>query len=177
MNPNAKFAQGIPGKCDGRGIGLIDFAHDFPIILDCIVILEWLGALTRDDMAQFNEWWAAWLAWVWGSSNGRDERAAKNNHGTNYDKHLVAVAHFVNNDTVVAAICSSVPKTRLDVQIGPNGTLPLEDTRTKSEGYHTYDTIALLELAAVCRQSYGTKFPGGWRPMIVEPAPRALGGG
>ena len=70
------------------------------------------------------------------------------------------VAHFVQNQSVIAAVCSSVPKNRLDVQIGANGTLPLEDSRTKSENYHSFDTIALLELAAACRNSYGSQFPG-----------------
>lgn len=168
MNPNARFAQGIPGKCDGRGIGLIDFATDFPMLLDCIVILGWLGALTRTDMAALHGWWTEWLEWVWSSPNGRDERAATNNHGTNYDKHVVAVAHFVRNASVVAAVCSAAPARRLDVQIGANGTLPMEDRRTKSEGYHTYDAIALLELAAVCRKSYGTLFPGGDRDYLYH---------
>ena len=68
------------------------------------------------------------------------------------------VAHFVQNQSVIAAVCSSVPKNRLDVQIGANGTLPLEDSRTKSENYHSFDTIALLELAAACRNSYGSQF-------------------
>jgi hypothetical protein len=87
MNPNANFAQGIPGKCDGRGIGLIDFASEWPMLLDCIVLLDWLGVWT-DEKAAFNSWWSRWLHWVWNSKNGNDERKAKNNHGSNYDKWL-----------------------------------------------------------------------------------------
>jgi hypothetical protein len=161
MNPNARFAQGIPGRCDGRGIGLIDFASEWPVILDCIRVLSWLGAWPKADAEAMRGWWVSWLDWVWSSKNGCDERAAKNNHGTNYDVHVLAVAAFVGNSSITAEVCSAVAHTRLDVQIGPNGTLPLEDTRTKSQGYHAYDTAALLELAAGCRKSYGPHFPGG----------------
>ena len=43
-----------------------------------------------------------------------------------------------------------------------------QDSRTKSEGYHAYDSIALLELAAACRASYGSKFPGGDRDYLYR---------
>jgi hypothetical protein len=161
MNPNARFAQGIPGKCDGRGIGLIDFASEWPLVLDCISILDWLGVWLAADASAMHMWWAGWLDYIWNSKNGRDERAAKNNHGSNYDVHTLAVANFVGNHTVVAAVCSAAAKSRLGVQIGPNGTLPLEDSRTKSENYHAFDTTALLRLAAACRKSYGVQFPRG----------------
>ena len=42
------------------------------------------------------------------------------------------------------------PQKRVAAQVGPNGTLPLEDKRTKSENYHTYNTVALLRLALLC---------------------------
>ena len=64
-------------------------------------------------------------------------------------------------ESVAASVCSEAAHRRLDVQIGPNGTLPLEDRRTKSENYHAFDSIALLGLAAACRKCYGHQFPGG----------------
>ena len=72
---------------------------------------------------------------------------------------MLAVSAFVGNETVIRDVCSAAAHKRLDVQIGPNGTLPLEDSRTKSQGYHAYDTAALLELAGACRKSYGLNFP------------------
>jgi len=82
--------------------------------------------------------------------NGHDEASAKNNHGTNFDKQAAAVALHLGNTSVAAAICSAAGAKRVAVQVGPSGTLPLEDSRTKSEEYHLYDTKALLELATVC---------------------------
>lgn len=81
------------------------------------------------------------------------QRAAKNNHGTYYDVHTLAVAAFVGNQTITEAVCGTAGVTRLSKQIGANGTLPLEDKRTKSQNYHAFDTIALLELAAACSKA------------------------
>lgn len=39
MNPNLNFAQGIPGKNTGRGIGIIEFAG-ITNIITAIEILE-----------------------------------------------------------------------------------------------------------------------------------------
>ena len=136
MNPNANFAQSIPGRCDGRGIGLIDFAKDWPVMIDCIKLLEWLGSWEATDAAAMHIWWTKWLQWLWNSKNGHDERAALNNHGSYYDVQTLAAANYVGNQSIIAAICSEAATRRLDVQIGPNGTLPLEDKRTKSEAYH-----------------------------------------
>ena len=139
-------AQGIPGKCAGRGIGLIDFASEWPILLDCVVLLEWLGHWPASDAAGLRQWMVSWLDWMLGSRNGKDERAALNNHGTYYDHHAVSVAAFVGNASVAAEICAAAPKARLEVQLGPNGTLPKEDSRTKSQGCarprHAFDCAA-----------------------------------
>jgi hypothetical protein len=175
MNPNANFAQGIPGRCPGRGIGLIDFASEWPVVLDCIHLLSWLGALSEADAEAMRDWWREWLEWVWTSQNGRDERQARNNHGSNYDQHVLAVAAYVGNMTVAADVCSVVAHARLDVQIGANGTLPLEDSRTKSQGYHAYDTRALLALVGACHKNFGNEsfrklvhFPGDDANFLYE---------
>jgi hypothetical protein len=169
MNPNANFAQGIPGRCPGRGIGLIDFASEWPVVLDCIQLLTWLGV--EIDAEAMREWWVRWLDWVWSSSNGRDERAAKNNHGSNYDVHVLAVAAYVGNMTIAADVCSAAAHARLDVQIGANGTLPLEDSRTKSQGYHAFDTRALLALVGACRKTFASSEP--FRKRVHFPANNA----
>ena len=38
------------------------------------------------------------------------------------------------------------------MQVAPDGALPLEDKRTKSQSYHAYDAQALLRLARLCRR-------------------------
>jgi len=135
MNPSAAFAQGIPGRCAGRGIGLIDFATPFPELVDAVALLRFTGAWAPADDAALKDWFAAWLEYLVGSPNGRDEAAAKNNHGSNYDRHVVAVATYLGNASVGTTVCREAAERRIAVQVGPNGTLPMEDLRTKSEEY------------------------------------------
>ena len=150
MLPSGAFAQGIPGRCEGRGIGLIDFATSIPNILEAIQLLRFCGTMPSTDFAQLQDWMRQWLSYLTDSSNGQDEAAAKNNHGSNYDKHVVAVAAFLQNTSFVEKVCEEAGPNRVAVQVGPNGTLPMEDSRTKSEEYHMFDTIALLNLATLC---------------------------
>ena len=44
MNPNAWYAQGIPGRCDGRDIGIIDFESDLPMLLDSMKLARSAGS-------------------------------------------------------------------------------------------------------------------------------------
>eukprot|EP00037_Helgoeca_nana_P010383 m.91178 g.91178 ORF g.91178 m.91178 type:complete len:465 (+) comp20171_c0_seq1:78-1472(+) len=150
MNPSGAFAQGIPGRCEGRGTGLIDFATPFPDILDSVALLRFTGAWESTDDAALRDWFAEWLDYLLSSQNGRDEAASLNNHGTNYDRHVVAIALALGNHSVAAAVCTAAGVKRIGVQVGPNGTLPLEDSRTKSEEYHLFDTEGLLMLATLC---------------------------
>ena len=62
----------------------------------------------------------------------------------------VALAGHVGNQTAIDATCAAAPERRIAVQVGADGSLPLEDSRTKSEAYHAYDATALLTLAEVC---------------------------
>ena len=55
MNPNLNYAQGIPGICTGRGIGIIELSHIYNI-LDAIGILETSNELTKKDDEQIRNW-------------------------------------------------------------------------------------------------------------------------
>lgn len=153
MNPNAEYAQGVPGRNKGRGIGIIDFTH-LPYVLDSARLLEASGSddWSKSDKDALEVWARDWEEWLLGSKNGRDEAAATNNHGSWYDLQAAAIGTFNRNASIVDKICSEVPSKRIDVQVDPTGSLPMEDKRTKSLNYHTFDTDALMLLAWVCRR-------------------------
>src|SRR5262249_56327936 len=83
LKPNLEYAQFIPGVNTGRGIGLIE-TRGFTRVVDAIGLLERSKAWTADDDRGAKEWFTEFLRWMQESKNGRDESAAKNNHGTYY---------------------------------------------------------------------------------------------
>jgi hypothetical protein len=81
------------------------------------------------------------------SSNGKDESASKNNHGTFYDVQIVALALFIDKKDIADRILREAPKKRIELQVEPDGRQPLELERTKSAGYSLMNLSGLFELA------------------------------
>jgi len=59
------------------------------------------------------------------------------------------MATFLQNTTVAANLVKSDVRGRVDLQINATGSLPMEDGRSNSFGYHVGDAIQFLNLAAV----------------------------
>ena len=128
MNPSGAYSQGIPGRCNGRGTGIIDFVKAVPLALDAAALLETLEASacpaaddraagraplpppwSRDDASALRRWASDFLAWLQTSANGRSEAAATNNHGSWFDALSVALAGHVGNQTAIDATCGGSP--------------------------------------------------------------------
>jgi hypothetical protein len=54
MNPHLNYGQAIPGRTDGRFIGIID-GRSFAVLVDAITLLETSGALKKEENYQ-NLW-------------------------------------------------------------------------------------------------------------------------
>src|SRR5690606_33062940 len=48
MNPHLNYGQSIPGRTDGRFIGIID-GRSFAVLVDAITLLETSGSLSDDE--------------------------------------------------------------------------------------------------------------------------------
>lgn len=150
MNPNLNYAQAVKGVNAGRGTGLID-DHGLPRLLDGITLLAGSHSLTAQDREGLHQWFSSYLDWLQNSPNGRDETAAKNNHGSWMDQQVIGVALFLGKAQIAHSIAESAKTARIGTQIEPDGSEPLELVRTKSFSYSVFNLDALCRLAAEAR--------------------------
>jgi hypothetical protein len=148
MNPNLEYAQFIPGVNTGRGIGLIE-TRGLTRIVDAIGLLAGSKALTSDDERGLRNWFGQFLQWMLDSKNGREEAAAKNNHGTYYDLQVVSYALFVGRRDLARQVLEQAREKRIATQVEPDGRQPLELARTKAWSYSNGNLDGLMELATL----------------------------
>lgn len=151
MRPHLRFGQAIPGRCDGRGIGLIE-TRRFSQVLNALELLAGSPAMTDARRQAMTAWFTAYLEWLRSSPHGQDESREINNHGTWYD---VQVAHFAlatGAKTVATGILATALEGRLGSQVERDGRQPHELARTRSFTYSLINLSGLLALAELGRR-------------------------
>jgi hypothetical protein len=150
MNPHLNHGQFIPCKYDGRAIGIIDFSQQYTSVLDAIAILD-TGApgWSRSDRAGMRAWNVSFLDWLVNSPFGKQEAAAKNNHGTFHDMQVAALALATGDKELARKVVRDARGLRIDPQIAADGSQPQELARTRSWHYSTFDLVAYTRLADI----------------------------
>ncbi|MBX7257016.1 MAG: alginate lyase family protein [Candidatus Hydrogenedentes bacterium] len=146
MNPNLKYGQAVPGRSEGRGIGIIDTAGlaDF---LDSIGLLAGSKSWTGSDQAGLVQWFKEYTNWLTTHPYGIAESQEKNNHGTWYDVQVATFALFTGDEALAKKVLSEVGSKRIAAQIEPDGGQPLELRRTNSYNYSVMNLRAFFNLA------------------------------
>lgn len=146
MNPHLRYGQAIPGRVDGRDIGLID-TRRIHTILDAVRLLDERSWPAADNDA-LRAWCKAYLTWM---TEGpfRTEGDKKNNHGTWYDVQVVALASFVGDHALAKKVAERARQRRIAAHIAPSGEQPAETGRADGWAYSVMNLRGLCVLAAL----------------------------
>ena len=134
MNPHLEYGQAVPGVNSGRGAGIIA-TRRLVRVIDAGRALAASPSWPANDRSGLRAWCAAYATWLRTSKNGREEAAAKNNHGTWYDAQLVALLLFTDKPDEARSVIETTSKRRLAAQIEPDGRQPEELQRTRAWSY------------------------------------------
>ncbi|HEC02901.1 MAG TPA: alginate lyase [Phycisphaerales bacterium] len=148
MNPHLEFGQAIPGRVEGRDIGIIDTAR-LTRTVDAVGLIQNSEAWTDEDRRRMRQWCADYLEWLGTSDHGLGEAKTRNNHATWYDAQVVSLALFTGQEGLARTTLEAVKHRRIDTQIQPDGSQPHELARTKSMGYSTMNLDGFFRLASM----------------------------
>lgn len=148
MNPNLKYAQGIPGRNVGRAAGIIE-SHNLTSLVDAVGLLAGSSAWRQAHQRQLQWWFSAFLTWLLESAEGRAEAQAENNHGSWYDVQIASFGLFSGTRDVAGRVLSEIPRKRIAKQIKSDGSQPFELARTQPWHYSLFNLEALFSAAAL----------------------------
>ena len=151
MNPNLNFAQGIPGKVDGRCFGIIEGGVFIKAGYASDRILQ-SPSWSKQEHEVIRQWLAGYLDWLLTSPLGKQEGATLNNHASGYDVQLCRIALFLGRKSLGKKITEKAKEKRVAAQIEPDGSQPHELKRTKSLGYCALNLDFLFDLADIAEK-------------------------
>ncbi len=148
MEPHFNFAQGIPGKVNGRGEGIIEASH-LSTIVEALGLLRPSPAYNQADENALRQWYGDFAVWMATSEIGEEEMAKTNNHGVFYDFYLAHFALFAGAPDIVGNVGGNFPRYRLGVQMDRQGRFIDELRRTRSWHYSHYVVNGAARLATI----------------------------
>ncbi|CAN5328397.1 hypothetical protein BH10PSE3_BH10PSE3_05570 [soil metagenome] len=146
MNPNTKYAQGVPGRTTGRAEGVLD-TYRLLRVIEGVGLLAPSKALSDGDQKGLERWFADYTTWMRADPNGREEQSAGNNHGIWFDYQLAGFSLFARQDAVARQVVAEAGQRRIKAQVAPDGSLPLELKRTRGLHYSYFALEALVGTA------------------------------
>jgi hypothetical protein len=145
MNPHLKYAQAIPGRTPGRGIGIIDTLHlaEVPLAIEA---MQKSPAFPPEALSGLKEWFREYTEWMTTSQNGKEEANAGNNHAVAFWLQVATFARLTGDEAKLAEARRRFKEVFVAKQMATDGSFPAELKRTKPYGYSIFqlDNIATL---------------------------------
>ncbi len=139
MNPNMNHAQAIPGRVNGRGIGIID-SRVLIGVVDAVELIK--PELKEKDYQSIVAWFTEFNHWLVFSANGMDEEKQHNNHGTWYDAQVVAFSLFTHQTDIAKQRLQITKTKRIANQFDQDGKQNAELARTRPWHYSNFNLQA-----------------------------------
>ncbi len=136
MNPNMRYAQAIPGRNDGRDVGIVE-AESLRHLPDAIGMLTSTGHWTEEDEAGMQQWCREFLNWMLHSGDLKNylAKGGHNNIAIGLDSLVIALALYTRQPDVAREQITRLSMERIANQIEADGPMPQELARTKAFGY------------------------------------------
>lgn len=151
MAPHLKYAQAIPGRSSGRGIGIIDTLHLTEIPF-AIKALQSSPQMTDDILNGLKSWFSEYLNWINTHPYGIEERDYKNNHAICWHVQALSFAGFVGDEKIIRDCIRRYKEILLPNQMRSDGGFPDELKRTKPYSYSIFvldNAVTLVHLASM----------------------------
>jgi hypothetical protein len=148
MNPSLLYSQAIKGKFTGRGIGIIDTIQLMEVAQG-IIAMQNAKCIDRQLLEAIKSWFSDYIAWLMTHQYGKDEMNAKNNHGTCWVMQVASFARLTGNKEVLDMCRKRYRDVLLPDQMGPDGSFPLELSRTKPYGYSLFNLDAMTMVCLI----------------------------
>jgi hypothetical protein len=152
MNPHLQYAQAIPGRSPGRGIGIIDALHLIEVPM-AIEAMQKSSKMPPEVLSGLKKWFGDFADWMVNSKNGQEEAKATNNHSVAFFLQLAVYSKFSGDEKKVAECRQQYKEVFLPDQMATDGSFPRELARTKPYGYSIFQLDNLITLAQVLSTS------------------------
>ena len=151
MNPNLNYAQRIPGRTEGRGIGIID-TRQMALLPD---ILKVLSASTHWDAGLekgMENWLTTYVSWLINSKHGKEEAVHGNNHTTWYFAQIIPLTLYIGETNRADSLAKAGLPLIIEEMIEKDGSQPAELARTISWNYSSMNLLAIMYYAQACEK-------------------------